>query len=141
MASKFTQPSRFLTRAACQVQIAAVILCGAVAFTSVAAADPLKAALVESTSDNISGVAVMDYLHSGQVIQLHPYQTIVLSYEISCVRETITGGMVTVGIDRSQVVAGQVSRSEYARCDESNKPVLTSTRSAAGRNFRGAPTR
>jgi hypothetical protein len=85
----------------------------------------------------------MDYLRSGQIIQLRPYQTIVLSYETSCVRETITGGMVTVGIDRSQVVAGQISRSEYP-CDASNKEVLTSTRSeiaVAGRIFRGAPTR
>jgi hypothetical protein len=37
-------------------------------------------------------------------------QRIVLSYKASCVRETITGGTVTVEIERSQVQSGEVER-------------------------------
>jgi hypothetical protein len=140
MASNSTGLSRFLGRT-CQTQIAAVLLGGAVvALTTIAAAaDPFKAAIVESITGNISGVEVMDYLRTGQVIQLRPDQTIVLSYEVSCVRDTITGGTVTVGIDRSLVLSGQIRRSEGS-CDVPGKMVLTSERSeiaVAGRTFRG----
>jgi len=140
MASNSTELSRFLART-CQAQIAAVLLGGAVvALTTIAAAaDPSKAAIVESISGNISGVEVMDYLRTGQVIQLRPDQTIVLSYETSCVRETITGGTVTVGIDRSLVLSGQIRRFE-GPCDAPGNMVLTSEHSEiviAGRTFRG----
>jgi hypothetical protein len=140
MASNSTKLSRFLGRAY-QAQIAAVLLGGAViALTTItAAADPFKIAIVESITGNISGIEVMDYLRTGQVIQLRPNQTIVLTYEASCVREAITGGTVTVGIDRSQVLSGQI-RSFEVPCDPPNKMVLTSEHSEiaiAGRTFRG----
>ena len=140
MASNSTKLSRFLGRAY-QAQIAAVLLGGAVIAltTMAAAADPFKVAIVESITGNISGVEVMDYLRAGQVIQLRPDQTIVLSYAASCVRETITGGTVTVGIDRSQVLSGQISKFEVP-CDPPDKMVLTSERSEiaiVGRTFRG----
>src|SRR5258706_15347656 len=59
---------------------------------------------------NPSGVEFMDYVRAGQVIRLGPHQTIVLSYMASCVRETITGGTVTVGTQRSEVQSGHVRR-------------------------------
>ena len=143
MASNPTELSRFLGRT-CQAQIAAVLLGGAVlALTTIAAtADPFKVAMVESITGNISGIEVMDYLRTGQVIQLRSDQTIVLSYEASCVRDTITGGTVTVGIDRSQVLSGEVRRSG-GPCD-APKMVLTSAPgeiAIAGRSFRGGPRR
>jgi hypothetical protein len=145
MASNSTELSRFLARTTRQARIAAVLLGGAVlAFTTIAAAaDPFEVAVVESISSNISGVEIMDYLRTGQVIQLRPDQTIVLSYETSCVRETITGGTVTVGIDRSLVVSGQIRRFE-GPCDAPSKMVLTSEHSEiaiAGRTFRGGSRR
>jgi hypothetical protein len=145
MASNSTELSRFLAKTTCQAQIAAVLLGGAVlAFTTIAAAaDPFEVAVVESISSNISGVEVMDYLRTGQVIQLRPDQTIVLSYEASCVRETITGGTVTVGIDRSEVVSSQI-RTFQEPCGGPNKVVFTSEHSdiaIAGRTFRGGSRR
>ena len=136
MASNFGQLSRFLASTAGQVQFAALVLAGALAFPSIAtAADPSKVAVVESISGKSSGVEFMDYLHLGQVIRLGPHETIVLSYETSCVRETITGGTVTVGLDRSQVQSGEVQRF-VGRCGE-GKPELTGAPSIAGRTFRG----
>ena len=87
-------------------------LAGAVAVASPAAADPTGIALVESLTGNPSGVEFMDYVRAGQVIRLGPHQTIVLSYMASCVRETITGGTVTVGTQRSEVQSGHVRRIE-----------------------------
>jgi hypothetical protein len=82
-------------------------LAGAVAVASPAAADPTGVALVEGLTGNPSGVEFMDYVRAGQVIRLGPHQTMVLSYMASCVRETITGGTVTVGTQRSEVQSGQ----------------------------------
>ena len=144
MASNSSQLSRFLAKTAGQAQFAMLVLAGAVTFASVAAAaDPLEVAVVESISGSISGVDLMDYVRTGQVIQLRPNQTIVLSYEASCVRETITGGTVMVGIDRSEVRSGQVRRLD-GPCNAPNKMVLTNAHSeiaVAGRTFRGGPGR
>ena len=136
MASNFGQLTRFLARAAGEAQFAALVLAGALAFPSLAtAAEPVEVAVVESISGSSSGVEFMDYLHLGQVIRLNNRETLVLSYKASCVRETITGGMVTVGLDRSQVQSGEVQRI-VGGCGE-GKPELTGAPSIAGRNFRG----
>ena len=83
-------------------------IAGTIAFASVANADPVGVALVESS--NSASVALMDYVQAGQIIRLGPHETIVLSYMSSCLRETITGGTVTVGTDRSDVRFGSVER-------------------------------
>ena len=133
MASNFGQLSRFLAITA------VLVLAGALAFPSLAAAaDPSKVAVVESISGNSSGVEFMDYLHLGQVIRLSPHETLVLSYKASCLRETITGGTVMVGLDGSQVQSGEVQRS-VGRCGE-GKSELTGAQSIAGRTFRGGFT-
>jgi hypothetical protein len=101
---------------------------------SAAAAAPLEVALVESLTG--PGVGFMDYVQAGQVIRLGPHDTIVLSYISSCLRETITGGTVTVGTDWSEVQSGEVRRMR-GQCDVA-KVVLTGAQSAiAGRTFRG----
>ena len=82
------------------------------AVASPAAADPTGIAVVEGLTGNPSGLEFMDYVRAGQVIRLGPHQTIVLSYMVSCVRETITGGTVTVGTQRSEVQSGHVRRIE-----------------------------
>ena len=61
-------------------------------------------------------VEFMDYVGAGQVIKLRPSDVLVLSYLKSCEHETITGGTVTVGTDRSEVDGGKVARTKVA-CD------------------------
>jgi hypothetical protein len=90
---------------------------------------------VESIGGNSSGVEFMDYLHLGQIIRLHNREALVLSYKASCMRETITGGTVMVGLDRSQVQSGEVQRS-VGRCGE-HKSELTGAPSITGRIVRG----
>jgi hypothetical protein len=79
-----------------------------IAAVSVAtAAEPSEGALVESVSGSSRDVQAMDYVRVGQIIRLGLYGTIVLSYKASCVREMITGGIVTVGTEHSYVRSGR----------------------------------
>lgn len=102
-----------------------------------AAAGLNEVAVVESINGNASGVQFMDYLHAGQVIRLAPHETMVLSYRASCVQERITGGTVTIGLEGSQVQAGEIQRFD-GRCG-TGKMVLTGAHNdIGGRPFRGA---
>jgi len=107
-----------------------------VAVASPAAADPTGIAVVESLTGNLSGVEFMDYVRAGQVIRLGPHQTIVLSYMASCVRETITGGTVTVGTQRSEVQSGHVRRIE-GHCYSGRMELTGEEAHVGGRVFRG----
>jgi hypothetical protein len=72
-------------------------------------------ALVEEVT-GAPGVEFMDYVEAGKIIPLKAQDSIVLSYLYSCVRETITGGVITVGKEQSEVRAGKVVRT-LAHCD------------------------
>jgi len=118
-----------------QARLAALAVCGAMALASAAVADPIGVALVENLTGASPGVEFMDYVRTGQVIRLGPHQTIVLSYMSSCLRETITGGTVTVGTDWSEVRSGEVQRTR-GQCD-GGKMMLTGANQIGGRIFRG----
>jgi hypothetical protein len=81
-------------------------------------------ALVEEVRSATADVEFMDYVGSGQVIRLEPRDVLVLSYLKSCEHETITGGSVVVGAERSDVKDGQVARTKVP-CD-GGKVRLTS---------------
>jgi len=78
----------------------------------------------------------MKYAHAGQVIRLGPDQTLVLSYKDSCVRETITGGTVTIGTDQSEVQSGEVTRMR-GPCVVGRVDISNGEFSVGGRSFRG----
>src|SRR6516165_11155951 len=127
MASNSSQLSRILARTAGQGQFAALVFAGVAAFASVAPANPSEVAVVESISGNSSGVEFMDYLHLGQVIRLNNRETLVLSYKASCLRETITGGTVTVGLDvpANQCLAAEISGSPTINRSSSSALVFS----------------
>jgi len=86
-------------------QASALCLAAALCFPlTVRAAD--IAAIVEAVSDQAAGVAPMDLLEEGRVIKLSASAKLVLGYLNSCIRETITGGRVTVGAEKSKVEGG-----------------------------------
>src|ERR1700730_8806019 len=70
---------------------------------SPALAAPIPVALVEEVSGAPAGVEFMDYVETGKTIELGARGGIVLSYLNACVRETISGGTVTVGTGQSDV--------------------------------------
>lgn len=73
-------------------------------------------AIVEDVSSADAGVELFDYLNEGHNIELGEDDQLVIGYLSSCRRETITGGSVTVGSERSEVVGGTVSR-DLVQCD------------------------
>jgi hypothetical protein len=88
-----------------------------------AASPQSPVALIEDIAGNPPDLQFMDYVQPGQVIHLGAQDTIVLGYLKSCWRETITGGTVTVGQERSDVQDGTVERSTVP-CD-GGKMLLT----------------
>jgi hypothetical protein len=96
-------------------------------------AAPIEVALVENVMGAPAGVKLMDYVETGKTIQLASSDGIVLSYL------SIAGaGIVTIGIEQSEVQGGRVARSEVA-CDagkmvlEGNKPAQFAGRIFAAR--------
>ena len=108
--------------------LGAAVLTAALAISSHALARapaPLvPTALVEDVKSASADVEFMDYVGTGQVIKLEPSDVLVLSYLKSCEHETITGGTVVVGAERSDVKDGQVVRTKVP-CD-GGKVRLTS---------------
>jgi hypothetical protein len=84
----------------------------------------IPVALVEDVRSTTSDVEFMDYVGNGQVIKLDAHDVLILSYLKSCEHESITGGTVIVGAERSDVKDGQVVRTKVP-CD-GGKVHLTS---------------
>jgi hypothetical protein len=80
-----------------------------------AAAGDRPVAIVEDVVGT-TAVQVMEYLSEGRRLSLKPGDEIVIGYLASCLVETIAGGDITIGAERSLVEHGQVSRRRVA-CD------------------------
>jgi hypothetical protein len=81
-----------------------------------APAPMIPTALVEDVKSATADIEFMDYVGNGQVIKLAPGDVLVLSYLKSCEHETITGGTVIVGTERSDVRDGQIVEAKVP-CD------------------------
>jgi hypothetical protein len=121
-------------------RLAVLVIGGLVSTGSLAWAQG-PVAVVEDVTGRPAGVEFMDYVEAGKVIRLGSGDSIVLSYLRSCVRETITGGTVTVGTERSEVQAGKVDRATV-ECN-AGKMLLTAeqAKQSAGMVFRSLPTK
>src|SRR5262249_16064417 len=121
-----------------QVLLALLLVSTSILARSASAQSP--AAIVEEVRGNASGVQFMDYLTPGKVIRLEADDLLVLSYLKSCWRETIFGGTVTVGIERSEVELGKVERTK-TEC-QAGQMQLTPQQAnqSAGMVFRGKPS-
>ncbi len=74
------------------------------------------AAIVEDIRAPAAGVAFMDLVARGQVIDLGANGILKLGYLRSCISETIIGGRVVIGRKRSKVEGGKVAR-QRVECD------------------------
>jgi len=88
-------------------------------------------ALVEDVQSKSAGVEFMDYVGSGQIIKLEPRDVLVLSYLKSCAHETITGGTVVIGPDKSEVQGGKITRSKV-QCNGGNIRLSSQQANASG---------
>ena len=89
------------------------------------------AAIVEEVTGQQATVRFMDYVTSGTVIRLGNSDTLTLGYMRSCWRESIRGGVVTIGVERSKVVGGKVNR-QKVECDGGRMRLSTAQASQSG---------
>jgi hypothetical protein len=123
------------------------VLVGALCITAPALAET-PAAIVEDVQGKVDGIAFMDYVAPGKIIKLGPKATITLSYLKSCLRETISEGVVLVGAEQSTVQLGEVQRVKVP-CDakaaqlserEANQSAATTFRTMRS-DGKAAPSR
>lgn len=88
-------------------------------------------ALVEDVKSKSADVEFMDYVGTGQVIKLEPKDVLVLGYLKSCAHETITGGTVRIGVEKSEVDGGKIARAKVA-CHGGNMRLASQTANASG---------
>lgn len=96
-----------------------------------APAPPIPTALVEDVKSTSAGIEFMDYVGTGQVIKLEPGDVLVLSYLRSCEHETITGGTVHIGPNKSDVEGGKVTRAKVP-CNGGNMKLSSAQANASG---------
>ncbi|OAF16710.1 hypothetical protein [Bradyrhizobium neotropicale] len=106
------------------------------------------AAIVEDVQGKVDGIAFMDYVAPGKIIKLGPKASVTLSYLKSCLRETISEGVVLVGSDQSTVQLGDVQRVKVP-CDtnaaqlserQANQSAATTFRTMRS-DTKGAPAK
>jgi hypothetical protein len=107
------------------------------------------AAIVEDVQGKVDGVEFMDYVAPGKIIKLGPKAGITLSYLKSCLRETISEGVVLVGAEQSTVQLGNVQRVKVP-CDanaaqlserEANQSAATTFRTMRSDSKGGTPAK
>jgi hypothetical protein len=96
-----------------------------------ASAPLIPTALVEDVKSASADVEFMDYVGTGKVIKLEPGETLVLSYLRSCEHETISGGTVHIGANRSEVEGGHVTRAK-GPCNGGNMTLVSAQANASG---------
>ncbi len=90
------------------------------------------AAIVEAMEGRPAEVQPLDYLAAGRTLQLGAGQVLVIDYLHSCRRETISGGSVTIGRNKSDVTGGEV-RFQRIECDGNKVPPVPDEPSAAAK--------
>ena len=127
--------SRFPARTVAQARFATLAFVGALAVIPAFAGDAV--ALIERLTGPSQRVELMTYAHVGQVIHLSADQTMVLSYRDSCIRETITGGTITIGTEQSEVRSGVRLERIQINCDLGKVDVTH--QDIGGKPFRNVP--
>lgn len=132
MALRFRQS----TAAMVPAMFSAIAL-GATALVVLATASVARAqttepvAIIEEVTGQSAGVQEMDYVVAGRVIRLAKDDTMVVSYMRTCLRESIRGGVVTIGQERSKIQGGDVRRESFT-CDAGRLRLTSAQASASG---------
>jgi hypothetical protein len=106
------------------------ILAGSVLAFAGPASAQTPVAIVEDIQPQRAGVGFMDYVEAGRTIDLGQNGKLILGYLKSCLRETVTGGTVTIGAEKSVVRGGTVGR-ERVECD-GGRLLLTDQQAGKG---------
>ncbi len=111
--------------------VSAILLALFAGYAPARADQKAPAAMVEAIDGAPNaGVAFLDYVYPGKVIDLGAGGTLTLAYFDTCLSETIKGGKVTVAKGASEVEGGDVSTKKVP-C-QGGKMVVTAETSEAG---------
>ena len=110
----------------CRPTLLSVLVAASIS-VSWAQAEPV--ALIEDISVQRENFQIMDFLDVGTKIDLKGNETLKLGYLNSCIQESIRGGSITVGEQKSFVVGGQVTR-KLLTCEGNAK--VSATRNKKG---------
>jgi hypothetical protein len=89
-------------------------------------------AIVEAVQGRPAEVQPLDYLAAGRALHLGAGEVLVIDYLRSCRRETISGGSVTIGKNKSHVTGGEVRR-QTIDCDGNEVPPVLDEAAAAAK--------
>lgn len=95
---------------ACRFCTVAVAFAAAILAMSTSGKASELTAVIEEVSAGAAGVSAFEMIEAGRTIQLAQTEHVVVSYFASCLRETITGGTITIGSIQSTVAHGTVER-------------------------------
>ncbi|WP_419905091.1 hypothetical protein [Kiloniella sp.] len=87
-------------------------------------------AIVDDIVGDVQEVEIMDLLWEGQSLSLNSGSQISIGYMNACLSEKITGGKVTIGIDKSTVVGGLVE-TEQLDCGQKIQGKSASSKTVA----------
>lgn len=90
---------------------------GVILIPATAEAAGRRVAIIEEGAIASAQLQEFDLLDEGQEFVLGANEIVVIGYMSSCMRETIAGGMVTIGAKQSEVTGGKVAREEVT-CTE-----------------------
>lgn len=123
-----------------QIVTTALGLAAACGFALPVLAQPAakQAAIVEDVSGRVPGIEAFDFVTPGQTITLPAGATLTLGYLASCLRETITGGSVTVGETASTVRGGRLQQ-EQLKCATAMNLGSGQAGKSGAMVFRGTP--
>jgi hypothetical protein len=94
----------------------AIIAFSMVFFAGGAAQASEDTAVVESLTSERQDLQEMDFLGNGRTFDLKADEVLTLVYLNSCVQEVITGGTVTIGASKSEIIGGIIVTSAI-QCD------------------------
>ena len=111
-----------------------LISCSRLIVSSAWANEP--AAIVEHVTNGPLGLEAFDYLSPGRVIELEERSALTIIYFQSCARETILGGQITIGEERSHIVGSAQFRRISMRCGgETSTPQRKRPSNQRGNGF------
>lgn len=105
------------------------LLLGALPPGNAAAGEPV--AVIEQVAAPSTGLQFMDFVEVGRLIKLRSGESLTLGYFGSCIQETITGGSVQIGTDKSDVEGGEVAR-QQVECDGGRLQLDMSSNDSSG---------
>ena len=72
------------------------------------------AMIIRNWDDESGRDRAIEYINQGAVLELGADETAIIGYLQSCTLETVKGGVVTIGLEQSEIRGGTITREQFA---------------------------